>query len=87
MRNPAVNTKGLLLGLLMVSLLTGGCGSTLKKSWTNFRAYYNTYYNAKESFQAGLTKVREQPVEIDPKEPVRIHRPPVQAADSDFQDW
>lgn len=62
-----------------------GCGETLKNSWGNFRAYYNTYYNAQESFQAGLKKVQDQPFTIDPSEPVRIHHSPVQAGNSDFQ--
>lgn len=62
-----------------------GCGQTLKNSWNNFRAYYNTYYNAEKNFNAGLKKVQDQPVEIDPTQPVRIHQAPIQAGNSDFQ--
>lgn len=75
-----------LLGIaLVVSIFLTGCGSTLKSSWNNFRAYYNTYYNAEKSFKAGLTKVENQPLEINPRNPVRIHPSSVQAGNSDFQ--
>ncbi|HKK46902.1 MAG TPA: tetratricopeptide repeat protein [Balneolaceae bacterium] len=62
-----------------------GCGQSLKSSWSNFRAYYNTYYNAKKNFNAGLKKVEEQPYKIDPNQPVRIHHAPLPAGDSDFE--
>lgn len=62
-----------------------GCGTTLKNSWTNFRAYYNTYYNAKKSFEAGLDKIQAQPVEIDINKPLRVHPEPLNAGDEDFQ--
>lgn len=72
------------LVLVCVALFTTACGQTLKNSWSNFRAYYNTYYNAEKNFRAGLEKVQSQPFEIDPREPVRIHRAPNQAGNSDF---
>lgn len=62
-----------------------GCRQSLKHSWGNFRAYYNTYYNAEKNFKAGLKKVHDQPVSIDPTQPVRIHPAPVLAGKSDFQ--
>ena len=73
--------------LLILSCLVFviGCGQSLKSSLGDFRAYYNTYYNAKESFQQGLNKVNQQSLTIDPNEPVRIHPPPVQAGNADFQ--
>lgn len=75
-----------LLIILLGAFVLAGCGQTLKNSWGNFKAYYNTYYNAKEGFNAGLNKVQEQPFTIDPSEPVRIHHAPVQAGGSDFQE-
>lgn len=66
-------------------IFVAGCGSTLKNSWTNFRAYYNTYYNAEKNFRAGLKKIEEQPFTMDPDEPVRIHSAPVNVGSSDFQ--
>ncbi len=74
----------LLAGILLLGIVAG-CGGTVKNTWSNFRAYYNTYYNAEKNFRAGLAKVEQQPFEIDPREPVRIHPPSVQAGNSDFQ--
>ncbi|NGP87867.1 hypothetical protein [Fodinibius halophilus] len=73
----------LMLSLVMV--FATGCGGTLKNSWLNFRAYYNTYYNAEQNYRAGLTKVKKQSVEINPQEPVRVHSPTVQAGNNDFK--
>lgn len=71
--------------LILSCLFVLGCGNSLKNSWNDFRAYYNTYYNAQENFRAGIQKIQEQPISIDPMEPVRIHQEPVQAGNSDFQ--
>lgn len=62
-----------------------GCGGTLKKSWIDFRAYYNTYYIAKENYQAGLDQVESQSIQINVNKPIRIHRPPVGTGDKQFQ--
>lgn len=72
--------------LLIAAFLFTGCGQTLKNSWGNFKAYYNTYYNAQESFRTGLKQVQDQPLTLNPSEPVRIHHAPVQAGGSDFQE-
>lgn len=71
--------------IILFAFLLIGCGSTLKNSWNNFRAYYNTFHNAKEYYKAGLDKVKSQPRELEPESPVRVHIPPVKAADEDFQ--
>ncbi|TYP92773.1 Tetratricopeptide repeat-containing protein [Fodinibius salinus] len=75
----------ILLGIFLCSLLTAGCGQPIKNSWGNFRAYYNTYYNAEKNYQAGLEKVRDQPVTLDPAKPIRIHPSPIQAGKADFE--
>lgn len=72
--------------ILLCAIFYSGCGQALKSTWGDFRAYYNTYYNAKESYRAGLAKVQEQPFTIEPGELVRIHHAPVQAGNSDFQE-
>ncbi|MEL7834008.1 tetratricopeptide repeat protein [Fodinibius sp. Rm-B-1B1-1] len=72
--------------ILFASVFLAGCGSSLKNSWNNFTTYYNTFYNAKEYYRSGLKKVKEQPVNIDPEHPVRIHPSPNQAGYNDFQD-
>lgn len=74
-----------LFTLLILLFLAGGCGQPVKNSWTNFRAYYNTYYNAKKNFESGLKKVQSQDLQIDPSQPVRIHKAPVKAGTQDFQ--
>ena len=74
-----------LLLILLTGLFLVGCGSSLKSSWNNFTAYYNTFYNARESFKSGLKKVKNQPVTIDPSSPVRIHPSPNKAGYNDFQ--
>lgn len=71
--------------ILFAMVFLVGCGNTLKNTWTNFRAYYNTYYNAKKHFNAGYKKIQDQPITVEPKQPVRIHPAPVQAGKSDFQ--
>ncbi|WP_440999192.1 tetratricopeptide repeat protein [Fodinibius sp. SL11] len=71
--------------ILLTGLFLVGCGSALTSSWNNFTAYYNTFYNARESFKSGLKKVNKQPVTIDPSTPVRIHAAPNNAGYNDFQ--
>lgn len=56
----------------------------MKSSWTNFRAHYNSYYNAEKSFKAGLKKVEQQPVQVNPESPVRVHHPPPAIGPEDF---
>ncbi|WP_138430379.1 tetratricopeptide repeat protein [Fodinibius saliphilus] len=85
-RNYPHTTIKKILGLSLLMVFITACGGTLKSSWLNFRAYYNTYYNAEQSFRVGLTKVQEQPVQINPEELVRIHPPTVQAGNSNFKE-
>jgi tetratricopeptide (TPR) repeat protein len=73
------------LTLILILLLTAGCGRSLKSGWTNFSAYYNTFYNAKQDYRAGLKQVKKQPVQINPNEPVRPHPAPVLAGGEDFE--
>lgn len=61
-----------------------GCSGPLQSSWNNFRAYYNTHYNAKKSFRAGLKQVEKQPVVINPGKPIRVHREPGDAGNVYF---
>lgn len=74
--------KRLLLLLFPVFFLTACSG--MKNSWTNFRAHYNTYYNAKKSFNAGVQLIEEQPVEINPEAPVMVHPVPPEVGSEEF---
>ncbi len=67
--------------LLSVCLLLCGCNT-----YNNFRAYYNTYYNAKKSFRAGLEKVRDQPVKINPAQFIQIHPSPLSVSEQSFKE-
>lgn len=78
-----MNYRSIVLGLLIVFVMTG-CKSTFQSRWTNFNAYYNTYYNAKQSYQAGLKKNLDQPRDYNPLQPIRVHPKPVNAGAQDF---
>lgn len=71
------------ISLFLLSLLLLSC-SGFKSSWKNFRAHYNTYYHAEKSFKAGLKKVEEQPVEVNPEQSQRVHPGPPNLAEEDF---
>jgi tetratricopeptide (TPR) repeat protein len=66
-------------------VLLSGCKTTFKSKWTNFNAYYNTYYNAKESYEAGLEKNLNQQRDYNPLQPIRIHHKPLNAGSQDFE--
>lgn len=73
------------LPAILFFLVLTGCTGSLKSTWNDFRAYHNTYYNAKKYFGNGLEKVNEQPLELNPNSPVRVHRPPASAGGDEFQ--
>ncbi|MFN1834462.1 tetratricopeptide repeat protein [Balneola sp. MJW-20] len=77
-------TYGLVL-LLFIGILFSGCRTSFRSGWTNFNAYYNTFYNAKRHYQTGLDKVMNQNVDYNPEVPIRVHRKPLNAGSQDFQ--
>ncbi|MDX1640275.1 MAG: hypothetical protein R3220_01165 [Balneolaceae bacterium] len=70
--------------IAVLAFLIAGCGS-LKQGWNNFTAYYNTFYNAKKFYNSGLEKNKNQLPEINPNQPIRVHRPPTNAGLEDFE--
>lgn len=66
-------------------IVAGGCKSSVKKNWNDFKAYYNTYYNTKTFFSEGVEKNREQITEINPRYPIRIHETPGRAGSQEFE--
>jgi len=68
-----------------VILIFSGCGTTLKQQWYDFTAYYNTFYNANQYFEAGLEENRSLRSEINPNELIRIHPPPTSAGRQNFE--
>ena len=65
--------------------ILGGCKSSFKTNFTNFNAYYNTYYNAKKSYNAGLRSSLNQQRTYNTLQPIRIHQTPLGAGVQDFQ--
>ena len=61
-----------------------GCSSTFKSNFRDFNAYYNTYYNAKKSYNIGLKKSLEQDRVYNTLQPIRIYETPKGAGAGDF---
>ncbi|MEX0681466.1 MAG: hypothetical protein WD097_08805 [Balneolales bacterium] len=70
--------------LFLMTLLLQGCSTTLQSSWRDFNAYFNTFYNAKTSFDRGLELQEDQVVEINPHRPIRIHPSPTRVGTANF---
>lgn len=70
--------------IIVLAFLIAGCGS-LKQGWNNFTAYYNTFYNAKKFYNAGLEKNQNQVPDLNPLQPIRIHPAPTNAGLEDFE--
>lgn len=73
--------------LLLVVLMLGlsSC-STVRNAWTDFNAYFNTYYNAQNYFERGVRQVENQQVDYNPERPIRIHPTPAEVAQSEFEE-
>ncbi len=74
-----------LLFLVVVSLSISSC-STVRNAWTDFNAYFNTYYNAQNYFDRGVRQVEDQEVDYNPERPIRVHPTPAEVAQSDFEE-
>jgi tetratricopeptide (TPR) repeat protein len=76
-------TSNRVLWVLLLLLITG-CSTGLNQRWVDFNAYYNTYYNAKLSYNKGVRLMENQTVTINTARPIRVHRTPVRAGQADF---
>lgn len=65
----------------LIVLFLSGC-----QTYNNFRAYYNTYYNAKKSFRAGLEKIEDQPPRIEFDQFISVYPSPVAAGGEHFEE-
>ncbi|TVR16004.1 MAG: tetratricopeptide repeat protein [Balneolaceae bacterium] len=72
------------LYILLIFVLFAGC-STVKQGWKNFTAYYNTFYNANQFYDAGLERNLRQVPQINPLLPIRVHLPPSSAGLDEFE--
>jgi len=77
-------TQNLTIYLLLL-LLLAGCNSAVQNSWTNFTAYYNTFYNAQQNFEKGMRSVEQQKQDINPEQPIRVYPEPIRAGRNDFE--
>ncbi len=73
------------LFIVLTLIFISGCSLGIKQRWSDFNAYYNTFYNAKISYERGLRLVENQTHVFNPERPIRIHRTPVRAGQSDFE--
>jgi len=71
--------------LLMVVFGLSGCKSIFKMRWSNFNAYYNTFYNAELYYKRGYDKVMNRLDPINPEQPIRIFKRPNTMLDTDFE--
>jgi tetratricopeptide (TPR) repeat protein len=74
------------LQIVLVSFLLVGCAAPVKQSWYNFTAYYNTFYNTKQFYSEGVSLNERQTPEMNPAQPIRIHKTPTQAGREQFQE-
>ncbi|MEN9839851.1 MAG: hypothetical protein RL177_1330 [Bacteroidota bacterium] len=70
---------------MLAILVFSGCTAALNDRWVDFNAYFNTYYNAKESFKRGLQLIDNQVVTFNPARPIRVHLTPVRAGQAEFE--
>lgn len=78
-------------GLLSLALLLllAGCSDTsfLGSRYDNFTAYYNTFYNARQAFDRGITALEKEDQPVDRNLYLPLFTSPGQAASSkDFED-
>lgn len=79
-----ISTWRLLGVLILLTVLVQACSTPVSMVWRDFNAYFNTYYNAKTSFERGLDLQKRQQPEINPERLLRIHPPPTTAGRNDF---
>jgi tetratricopeptide (TPR) repeat protein len=69
--------------VLIVLLLLSGCGqsSFVSQRWSNFTAYYNTFYNAERAFEEGVAQVAPADERIDRTRLLSLFAPPAPVRD------
>lgn len=71
--------------IVLFFILIFGCKSSFKSNYVDFSAYYNTFFNAKKSFKAGVKKSESQVRYYNTLIPLRVHETPLGAGSPDFQ--
>ena len=82
---PAPPVRLLVLAGLALAVVLGGCrsGSALHSRYNNFRAYYNTYYNASRSLEDGELALAKAAVTVDRAQLVPVFPVPESAGGQD----
>lgn len=70
--------------IAILLLFVTGCGTPLQQPWTDFNAYFNTFYNAERYYNEGLNLNERQRTEINPQIPISIYQSPTQAGRQEF---
>lgn|GEM_PF-471772 len=73
-----------IIKILILLLFISGC-SSVKQGYRNFTAYYNTFYNTKQFYDAGLRLNQNQRSELNPNQAIRIHPSPSNGGLNEFQ--
>jgi len=74
-----------IISTLLIVLILTGCKTSFKSNFKDFNAYYNTFFNAKKSFELGKDKSENQVRNYNTLQPIRIYETPLGAGASDFQ--
>ena len=75
----------LIIGIVLLAVGMSGCKSIFKSRWSNFNAYYNTFYNAEQYYKTGIDLVENRSDPINPEQPIRIHKTPTNVGDAEFE--
>lgn len=74
-----------LISVFLVVVILTGCKTSFKSNFTNFNAYYNTFYNAKKSFNSGQKRSEAQARKYNPLQPIRIYQTPLGSGAAELQ--
>lgn len=72
----------------LLALLLSGCSgsSRIGGLWTDFNSYFNTFYNAQQSYKRGYEQYEDQKGTLNPERPIRVHRSPLRGGVNHFED-
>lgn len=70
--------------IILLASLSLGCATSFKGGWKDFKAYYNTFYNAKQNYEIGLNKNLNQNIVYNPELPIRILEKPLTGGTQEF---
>lgn len=81
---PAKGHRTARLVLFALALGVAGCSASLQSTWSDFNAYFNTYYNAVTYFEQGMDEVEQHDPGLNPERPIRVHPEPPRVGQDHF---